>query len=117
MGSKRNKKSLSEKNIKFLIYLNSLPRQKQIKIIKIFCNQGEINSLLEIIINFLNNNIKCKTSFIKKFSKYKNYFTKLIKKSNSIRKKRGLLSSKVGGFLVQSILALALPLLTKLFSQ
>ena len=116
MVYKRNKNSLSEKNLQFLTYLNSLPRQKQTKIIKSICNQGEINSLLEIIIHFLNNNIKCKTSFIKKISKYKNYFNKLIKKSNSIRKKKKLLSSKVGGFLVQSILALAIPLLTKLFS-
>ena len=62
MVNKQGKKSLSEKNLQFLSYLNSLSKQRKIKCIKFTCNQNEINTLLEIIINFLNKNINVKNS-------------------------------------------------------
>ena len=115
-SNKKNKKSLCKKNIIFLSYIHSLPIKKRNKIIKLTASSSEINSVIEIFLNFLNNGLNCNFFFIKSVKKYSNYFNRLIKKSLSIRKKRDLLTSKTGGFLLQGLLAFALPVLKEFFS-
>ena len=44
------------------------------------------------------------------------YFDKIMNKSNSLNVKKKLLTSVKGGFLLRTILGLALPVLSKLFS-
>ena len=114
---KINKKvSLCKKNLNFLTYINSLPIKQRNKIIKLTATSNEINSIIEIFINFINNGLKCKKTFVQSVKKYSKYFHKLIKKNRSIRQKRYLLTSKTGGFILQGILALALPFLKHLFT-
>ena len=114
---KISRKSLCEKNLQFLSYIHSLPVKKRNRIIKLTATQNEINSIVEIFINFLNNNLNCGKKFIQSMKKYSNYFDKIIKKSQSIKKKIYMLSSKKGGFLLQSLLALAVPFFKKIFLQ
>lgn len=116
-NNKRETPSLCQKNIQYLTYLNSLSNKNRKKFISLTSTRAQINSILEVFINFLNNNISCKRKLIYSLRKHKNYFSKLIKKSNSIKLKKKLLNTKTGGFLLQSILAVALPLLTRLFSK
>ena len=111
----KKKVNLCKKNIIFLKYFNSLNRKQKNKYINLISSKNEINTIIELFINFLNNNIKCKRQFLISIKKYKNHFYRIIKKSNSLSKKKKLLTNKVGGFLLQSILALAVPFLTKMF--
>ena len=113
---KNIKRNLCKDNLHFLKYINSLSRTRKNAFLKYGSNRKEIHSIIEIVINFLANNIKCKKSFILSLKKYNNYFNKIIKKNNSLKVKRNLLTSKTGGFIVQALLGIALPLLTKLFS-
>ena len=111
---KAKNKSLCKKNIYFLNYLNSLPRNKQKKLIEI-CSKQECNSLIEIFINFLNRNVRCKQSFIKNMKKHSLYFKKLSNKGLSVINKKRLLVSRKGGFILKTLLSLALPIISKLF--
>lgn len=114
---KKNKKNISacKKNIYFLKYIHSLPLKKRNNIIKKFCSNNELKAIIEIFLNFLHKNIQCKKSFIKFLKKYSNYFYKITKKSIALGKKRKILVSKTGGFILSSLLNLALPLISKLF--
>ena len=112
----RKNSSLCQNNISFLSYIHSLPIKKRNKILKTTATSNEINSIIEIFINFINNGLKCKKKFIQSVKKYSNYFHKLIKKTLPIKQKRQLLTSKKGGFILQGILSLALPILKQLFS-
>ena len=76
---------------------------------------NELKAIIEIFKNFLHKNIQCKTSFIKMLKKYSNYFHKITKKSFALSKKRKILTSKTGGFLLSSLLNLAIPLISKIF--
>ena len=78
----KNKSSLCKKNIHFLSYIHSLAnnKKKRNKIIKHVSSGQEINSIIELFINFLNNNIQCGKKCIKFLKKYTNYFDKKIKK-------------------------------------
>ena len=109
------KNSLCHKNIHFLKYIHSLPFKKKKKIIKYLASSSEIKSILEIFLNFLNKNIKCSKHFIKSMKKYSNDFVKLTDKKNSLKAKKIILSSKSGGFILQALLGLSLPILSKLF--
>ena len=113
---KNKKNSLCRNNINFLSYIHSLPIKKRNKIIKLTATPNEINSIIEIFINFIDNGINCKKKFVQSVKKYSTYFHKLIKKSRPVKQKRGLLTSKTGGFLLQGLLAIALPVLKQLFS-
>ena len=115
--AKKKKDSLCKKHFQFLKYLNTLPIKKQKKTINLISKKDEINAIIEIFINFLHKNIKCRRSFINSIKKHENYFLKLIKKTNSLTRKRKLLTSGKGGFLLQTILGLAVPLLAKLFTK
>ena len=111
---KKNQKSRCKKNFEFLQYLNTLPAKRRKKLIH-FCSKNEIDSIIEVFINFLNNNISCKVKFIKSIKKYSKKFDKIIKKNTSISYKKKFLSNKVGGFLLEKIISFALPILKKLF--
>ena len=113
----KKRESLCKKHIHFLSYVNSLSNIKRKKIIQNISTKEEINSILEVFINFMNKNISCKKKIIKSIVKHKNYFNRLIKKSNSVKNKKRMLNSKIGGFLLQTILGLAIPLLTNLFRK
>ena len=109
------KNSLCRKNIHFLKYIHSLPFKKKKKLIKYIASSSEIKSILEIFVNFLNKNISCSENFIKKMKKYSNEFIKLTDKKNSLKAKKVILNSKSGGFILQALLGLSLPILSKLF--
>ena len=47
--------------------------------------------------------------------KYSNEFVKLSNKKKSLKSKKIILSSKTGGFILQALLGLSLPILSKLF--
>lgn len=78
-------------------------------------SSSEIKSVLEIFLNFLNKNISCSAKFIESMKKYSSEFVKLTNKKNSLKTKKLILSSKTGGFILQALLGLAVPLLSKLF--
>ena len=117
MYEKKDKKNISlcKKNFNFLKHINSLNSKQKKKYINFISTKSEINSVIEIFINFLNRNIKCRKGFLNSIKKHKKHFFKITKKSNSLNKKKKLLTSKVGGFLLQSILGIAIPLLTRMF--
>ena len=73
------KNSKCKDNLIFLQYLNTLNSNRRKKIIK-NCNKKEIESIIEVFINFLHNNISCKTKFVKSIKKYSKNFSKIIKK-------------------------------------
>ena len=109
------KNSLCRKNIYFLKYIHSLPLKKRKNFIKHMASSSEIKSVLEIFLNFLNKNISCTAKFIKSMKKYSNKFVMLSDKKKSLKAKKLVLSSKSGGFILQGLLGLSIPLLTKLF--
>ena len=109
------KNSLCRKNIYFLKYIHSLPLKRKKKFIKYLASSSEIKSILEIFLNFLNKNISCSKNFIKSMKKYSNEFVKLTDRKNSLKAKKVILSSKSGGFILQALLGLSLPILSKLF--
>lgn len=114
MKNKNLKPSKCKNNLKFLEYLKTLSGNRRKKLLH-YCSKGEIESIIEIFINFLNNNISCKIKFIKSIKKYSKKFDKIIKKKTPINYKRKFLSNKVGGFLLDKIIGFALPILKKLF--
>ena len=107
--------SACKKNIFFLKYLQSVSIKKRNNIIKKLCSNNELKAIIEIFLNFFHKNIHCKKSFIRFMKKYSNYFKKIINKSITISKKRILLTSKTGGFILTTLLNLALPLISRLF--
>ena len=107
--------SACKKNIYFLKYIHSIPIKKRNTLIKKYCSNNELKAIIEIFLNFLHKNIQCKTSFIKMLKKYSNYFHRITKKSFALSKKRKILTSKTGGFLLSSLLNLAIPLISKIF--
>ena len=117
MKFKKKNDNLCKNNISFLKYLHSISNSKRKKLINSIASKKEIDSILEIFLNFLENNLVCKNSFITSMKKNNKYFYKLMNKSNSLRKKKKLLTSPKGGFLMSSILAIAIPILAKLFSH
>ena len=109
------KNSVCRRNIYCLKYIYSLPFKKRNKIIRYIASSSEIKSILEIFLNFLNKNISCSRNFIESMKKYSNEFVKLSDKKKSLKSKKIILSSKKGGFILQALLGLSLPILSKLF--
>ena len=81
MKSKNLKPSKCKNNLKFLEYLKTLSGNPRKKLLH-YCSKGEIESIIEIFINFLNNNVSCKIKFIKSIKKYSKKFDKIIKKNS-----------------------------------
>ena len=79
MKNKNLKSSKCKNNLKFLEYLKTLSGNRRKKLLY-HCSKGEIESIIEIFINFLNNNVSCKIKFIKSIKKYSKKFDKIIKK-------------------------------------
>ena len=79
MKNKNLKPSKCKNNLKFLEYLKTLSGNRRKKLLH-YCSKEEIESIIEIFINFLNNNISCKIKFIKSIKKYSKKFDKIIKK-------------------------------------
>ena len=115
MKKNRQKPSLCKQNIIFLKYLDKLSLKRRNKFIKNICSKNEIDTISEFILNFLQSNIKCKKNVIKSLKKYSNYFSKIIKKSISSAKKKKILTGKIGGFILSTLLNIGLPILSKLF--
>ena len=92
--------SKCKRNILFLKYLNSLDSKRRRKLIAI-CDKKEIESIIEVFINFLHKNISCKNKFIKSVKKHSKKFNKIIKKNTPISYKRKFLSNKIGGFFIR----------------
>ena len=111
MKKNRNKRiSFCKQNINFLKYISSLPIKKRGKIISRVADENEINSLIEIFKNFLYENISCSKSYLKSVQKYSPFFLQIIKKGKSLQSKKKLLTSKKGGFILNSLLALTIPI-------
>ena len=116
MKKNRNKRiSFCKQNINFLKYISSLPIKKRGKIISRVADENEINSLIEIFKNFLYENISCSKSYLKSVQKYSPFFLQIIKKGKSLQSKKKILTSKKGGFILNSLLALTIPILKKIF--
>ena len=115
--SKKKNNSFCKKNIGFLHYIHNLPLSKRKKIITKFASKSEINSIVEVFWNFLNSKIHCQKNIIKALSNKKTYFNQIINKKNSIAFKRKKLTSKRGGFILQTLLGLALPVIKKIFFE
>ena len=114
MKNKNLKPSKCKNNLKFLEYLKALSGNRRKKLLH-YCSKEEIESIIEIFINFLNNNISCKIKFIKSIKKFSKKFDKIIKKKTPVSYKRKFLSNKIGGFLLDKIIRLALPILKNIF--
>ena len=116
MKKNRNKRiSFCKQNINFLKYISSLSIKKRGKIISRVADENEINSLIEIFKNFLYENISCSKSYLKSVQKYSPFFLQIIKKGKSLQSKKKILTSKKGGFILNSLLALTIPILKKIF--
>ena len=115
MKKNKKNKSLCKENIVFLKYLHKLPLKRRNKFIRNICNKKEIETIAELVLNFLQNNIKCTNKIIKSLKKYSKIFSSIIKKSVTSTKKKKLLTSKVGGFILSTLLNIGLPILSKLF--
>ena len=59
MQKNKKKKSLCKQNIVFLKYLHELPLKRRNKFIRNICNKSEIQTISELVLNFLQNNINC----------------------------------------------------------
>ena len=113
----RQNQSLCKENIIFLKYLHKLSLKRRNKFIKNVCSKSEIDAIAELVLNFLQSNVKCNKKLIKSLKRYSNYFSNLIKKSISSAKKKIILTSKSGGFILSTLLNIGLPILSKLFSK
>ena len=96
----------------FLSLLTGISPCTRKKIIKT-CKRGEINTICEIIHNFLKRNLTTNQRIIKKMKKYKSLLRALANKKVKLQRKRSILRSKRGG----SILSLLLPLLGGIFMK
>lgn len=115
MKKNRQSQSLCKENIIFLKYLHKLSLKRRNKFIKNVCSKKEIDTISELVLNFLKGNIKCNKKLIRSLKKYSKYFSNIIKKSFSSAKKKIILSSKSGGFILSTLLNIGLPILSKLF--
>ena len=113
-NKKKHSQSNCQKNIYFLKYLQTLPIKRRNKLIK-DCSKHELNAIIEIIFNFLYDNINISKYIIRSLKKYNRYFNLLIKKSTSNKIKKSILISPKGGFILSTLLRIGLPILTKLF--
>ena len=113
----RRNQSLCKENIIFLKYLHKLSLKRRNKFIKNVCSKKEIDTISELVLNFLQGNIKCNKKLIRSLKKYSKSFSNIIKKSFSSTKKKIILSSKSGGFILSTLLSIGLPILSKLFLE
>ena len=109
---KRKNIPLISRNRGFLSLLTGISPCSRKKVIKT-CNRGEINTICEIVHNFLKKNLTSDQKIIKRLKKYKSALRALANKRVRLHKKRSILRSKRGG----SILSLLLPLLGGIFMK
>ena len=112
---KKKRKSLCKENISFLNYINSIPSNKRKKVINFIANKNEINAIIEVVLNFLNKNLHCKKTLIRSMKKNYRYFDKLIDRKRNLSSKKKILTSPKGGYILSTLLGLALPILKKIF--
>lgn len=115
MQKNKKKKSLCKQNIVFLKYLHELPLKRRNKFIRNICNKSEIQTISELVLNFLQNNINCSRKIVKSLRRYSKIFSSIIKKSITSTRKKKILTSKAGGFILTTLLNIGLPILSKLF--
>lgn len=89
-------------------------RGERCKIVDIAC-KGEIDSVCEIFLNVLKNNIPLTPKIAKKLRKHRKQCRELIDKKVSTNKKKKIIKGQVGGFLPALIAKIAAPLLGTLF--
>ena len=118
MGKKKKNRNRSncEKNLNFLKYIQSLPKNRRKKLLLYNSTVNEIRSICELFFNFLYNNIKCDKKLITSLKKYSKHFTTLTKKTTPTTVKRKILTSKAGGFILSTLLNIGIPLIARLFS-
>ena len=96
-------------------YLHELPLKRRNKFIRNICNKSEIQTISELVLNFLQNNINCSRKIVKSLRRYSKIFSSIIKKSITSTRKKKILTSKAGGFILTTLLNIGLPILSKLF--
>ena len=113
----KSKKPFCKKYLDFLKYIYTLTIKKRNILINKVASPNEIKALVELFFNFTHSNIKCHIKTLKSLKLYSKLFTKIIQRSTPLTIKRKLLVSKKGGFILQTILSLGIPLLLKLFGK
>ena len=109
-------KSLLERNKEFIIFLNKLePRIRRI----ILGNLGSeyINTIAEIYRNFLQQNLTIVPAIIKKVHPHRERVRRICLKSIPLYRKKEILQSKDGGFVLNLLLPLAASLVTSLIAK
>jgi hypothetical protein len=89
-------------------------RGERNKIVDIAC-KGEIDSVCELFLNVLKNNVSITPKTAKALRKHRKQCRELINKKVSINRKKKILKGQIGGFLPGLIAGIAGPLLGTLF--
>lgn len=89
-------------------------RGERNKIVDIAC-KGEIDSVCEVFLNVLKNNVSITPKIAKELRKHRKQCRELVDKKISTNKKKKILKGQVGGFLPALIAGIAGPLLGKIF--
>lgn len=94
-----------------------LPKKKRQEYIVNKASSSEINGMCECVANGLYGNIPLSSRQKNKLKMYKPIIKRLANKSESVKKRRELLSSQQGGFVLSSILGSAIPAIGMLIAD
>ena len=108
----KTKELLQEKS-RILSLLSKLPDKIRNKVIRAL-SPNDTKLVCEIFINLLSGNITKSKKILNKLEKYRNYIRYLADKKIALQKKKKILYSKKGGFLLGALLPLAVTVLSRL---
>ena len=108
-----NKKSLTDQNKEFVLFLSRLTTQDRNRIIDVLGGQY-INTISEIFQNFLKKNLTQDLNDIRKLVGYRKEVREIALKKTPIHIKKRILQSRKGGAILSVLLPLAAGLITSL---
>ena len=114
MNTPQSKTPLILTHRKLILLLRKLdPRNRKSLLGQL--NKDHIQCLSEIFSNFLKKHLTLNPKIIKKLRHYQSEIREIARKKTSLKKKKGILTSKRGGNILSIILPLATTLISKLF--
>lgn len=97
--------SLISQNKEFLIFIKSLTPAKKNKVLK-WATKEQINTISEIVLNFLKRRLTAEEKVIEKLSSFRNKLRKLALKKTPLKEKVKILTTKAGSKALDILLSL-----------
>jgi hypothetical protein len=97
----------------YLLYINKLPASKKIQHFQKI-SKKRLDYISEIILNFLNSNIKTDNSIINKLQPLREILHKIASKKTSLVLKKHIISSLKGIYILHTLLPLTIKIISNL---